>query len=229
MNGWTKEQLEAVLAAPAHEDEPVVALAEAMACRVCQAILPFLDDDIVHVKIESLPHTVADVLHWAVHIGQSSWQLLANRGTGRALEERELDWELALEDLYHRPFVMLGTDGSFHSLVSTLSSASRYRENSDCGRPGLGRGLRHTLARLMQGVPLTSGPGVRKIAGDCAEVMRLTEDHLCACASLYVEQLEWLVLSSEQADSAEIGDCLLTLCATALNMSGDALRLLWPL
>lgn len=228
MQRWTKEQLEEVLAAPAHEDERVAAMAEAVACRVCQAIVPYLDDETVHAKIQSLQQTVCDVLHWAIHIGQSAWQLLASRGAGRALEERELDWEMAVEELYHRPFVMLDTDDSFHSLVSTVSIASRYRENSNWASPGLGRGLTFTLARLMQGAPPAGGCVMGENAGDREDDRQLAEDHLIACAQLYLHQLEWLVLSSEPACSAEVGDCFVSLCATALTISGDALRLLWP-
>ena len=59
------------------------------------------------------------------------------------------------------------------------------------------------------------------------DVFRLLVSDLYANARLYIELLDWLVKPARRR-RGETTDCVITLCAVALSMSGDALRLLWP-
>lgn len=226
MSEQYKPELITVLAAPSYMDAKVDELACVAATRIWQAMLSCTKEPFSENEVQLIQDTLHTTLHWAVHIGQSAWQLLTSKRPSGRLRERSFEWRSAIEELYQRPFIMLDADDSFLMMLSKLQvrvlgiRASVYDSNEQ-----IDSGFAFTLSRL-------SNDATQKceltIDADSWHTAKALEDHLVRNAKLYVRNLEWLLYSKEQSSIATI-DCFVSMCAIALSMSGDSLRMLWPI
>jgi len=224
LNENSRQEFMDVLRAPSHEDTKVDALASVAATRIWQAISSYTEGLFSEDEVEFIRDTLHTTLHWAVHIGQSAWRLLENAQPGCLFHEHPVDWRIAVKDLYNRPFVMLDTDDSFLNMLIDIEVEVRMEggNSSISGSEQPNAASAFTSARIRNdtGQPGPQEPGAARMGG--------VEDHLYRSARLYIRDLEWLMYSQD-CDGAAVSDCFVSLCAIALSMSGDALRIRWPI
>lgn len=202
-------KLSEVLSISGPEDEAVNALVLELLPRVSKALIP---TGIDKLETEKLREDLNHVLHWALHIGQSCWKL--TQGEPDITDEER---ETAFHDLYYRPFVMMDAGDEFHGLVR---SWSMFKTPAYAGKSALGNldeNAIFTRIRLQPTKSIEQTP-----------IAQAVMERILCQARLYLTFLEALA-STGRMHKSRVRDCVVNLCALSLSMSGDALRLLWPI
>jgi len=216
-----------VLSTNGYADELVDDMAASAAARVWWAA--FERRNLPDERAERLQSSLRHILHWAIHIGQSAWRLLhLQPPVPSKLEEWPVEWTIIVDELYCRPFIMMDMESQFHDLLIASDTLRQPWLSGSGLRKRWDRHAIFTRARLAR-IQSQEGCGVEQAGLDSlSSVSVQVVTDLRANASLYLEFLKWLV-SSREKNKIKISDCMVNLCALALRMSGDALRLIWPI
>lgn len=202
-------------------------IADSVVARIWWAV--FESQNLQDDKAEQLRSGLRHTIHWAIHIGQSAWHLQQFQSTAPTNpDEWPSGWEIIVDELYLRPFIMMDSEKNFHDLlIHTDIQRGPWLSGAEL-RKRWDQQAVFTHARLV-GVQSQVGCSIEPMdLGSSPPVFKLVAASLCAKANLYLEFLNWLVCSRER-NKIKISDCLVNLCALALSMSGDALRLTWPI
>lgn len=194
-----------MLTRPGSQEQIIGSLANFATERVRWAVFNALHDDKSDEKNAPLREALAQILHWALHIAQSITQF--NNASENAVRE------IALVELYHRPFIMFDTYDDSHGLMLD-GSWMRY-ERPVPPPPTLDHFGELAGAKTTEEGDAAGSPGL----SDAGRALRRNAD-------LYMALLEWLV-SSRERNKLKVRDCFLHICSLALNMSANAVLVLW--
>ncbi len=188
----------------AHE-QIISRLANVAAKRVWWATFDALHGDESDEENAPLQKALYEAIHWALHIAQSI--------TRFSNASEPFCREIALEALYHRPFVMFDTYDESHSLVM---SGNWMRYERPVPPPP-------TLEHFdkLAGVMATEEGNNSGRSGLSDAERALRRD-----AAVYLFLLEWLV-SSRERNKLKVRDAFLFICSLALHISANAALVLW--
>lgn len=209
---------------PAWEDTEVNELASIAVALVLPTVLACVKEPLSESETQSIQDCLSTTLHWAVHIGQSAHQLLAYEQSSN-IDRNSHEWDDIVTCLYQRPLIMHGNDENGLLGILSILRAQVWGTKASIFDKRLPSGsLAATLSRLEVDIQQECiGP---RYASN-KHIGNVLEDHLYKLARLYLNHLEQLLCSTGQSSIATV-DCFVSMCAIALSISGDALRILWP-
>lgn len=225
--GGVSDLLLSVLKADSCDDEEV----EKVVPMLVDRVLPLIVDveKMSEEKLREADESCHHVIHWALHVGQSAYCLLVSCPKPSTPSQGSTDWRMAVKDLHTYTLVMLDTD---FLLLPLLACGDPVRDPLYVDQQLLDEWegeAKFTRARLSLAAGDEIGESQAFDKEHCSpRVFDVLIDHMYRNARLYIHNLDWLVADAGNSRMAT-SDCMVTLFALALNMTGDALRLEWPL
>jgi hypothetical protein len=194
-----------MLTEPDADEQIISSLANVAAERVWWAAFNALHGDEQDEKTAQLQKALYEALHWALHIAQSITRF-SNASDPSCRES-------ALEELYHRPFIMFDTYDESHSLIPS-GTWMRYE------RPVPPPPTLDHFGELVGGLTTEEGDDAGQSGfSDAGRALRRD-------AAVYMALLEWLVTSRER-NKLKVRDSFLFICSLALHISANAALVLW--
>lgn len=226
MNDSLGSKLSKVLASPELEERAVDKLADHIAELVIVAAFDI--EGLSKKEIKELKDALHHVAHWAVHIGQSVWQLKNIRSVSPLKASTESDLYVTVLEIYIRVFSMLGSDDMYVKLINSSATRPDPLHANKQELRHLNHDASFTRLRLASWQDKAISAEGTQLGIETPSVLDEVIASLHKSAELYIQLLDWLIRADKRR-RAEISDCFINLCAIALSMAADALRLLWPI
>ncbi len=208
------------------DEQAVDEVAERMASRVFPEA--FDVERLVSTEVEELREALRDVAHRLVHVGQCAWELRGISAVPPLGSPARAVVHVAIQELYIWAIGTMCSDGPFHRLISSYATREEPFSAATQGLDHLNEIAVCARSRLALGSRRAGHSNTTEDPEVPTGIVEETLGSIQARSDLYIALLRNLI-SPCGVDNVDISDCFVTLCALALDITADGLRLLWPI